>query len=112
VSAVTEDTSPASLEVLATRTGRSRFPVIQRATRQVLGFVHVKDVLGQAGPARRAPIPNHLIRPLAIVPPDRSLAEVLLAMRRERRHMVLVSEGNAPLGVLTLDDVLAAIMSG
>ncbi len=112
VSAVTEDTSPASLEVLATRTGRSRFPVIQRATRQVLGFVHVKDVLGQAGPARREPIPNHLIRPLAVVPPDRSLAELLLAMRRERRHMVLVSSGNAPLGVLTLDDVLAAIMTG
>jgi CBS domain containing-hemolysin-like protein len=112
VSAVTEDTSPASLEVLATRTGRSRFPVVQRATRQVLGFVHVKDVLGQQGPARREPIPNNLIRPLAIVPPDRSLAELLLAMRRERRHMVLVSEGNVPLGVLTLDDVLAAIMTG
>ncbi|HCT76516.1 MAG TPA: hypothetical protein DGT23_07990 [Micromonosporaceae bacterium] len=112
VAAVTEDTSPASLEVLATRTGRSRFPVIQRATRQVLGFVHVKDVLGQHGPARREPIPRDVIRPLATVPPDRSLAELLIAMRRERRHMVLVSEDHVPLGVLTLDDVLTAIMTG
>ena len=84
----------------------------QAATRQVLGFVHVKDVLAQTGTARREPIRNNLIRPLAIVPPERTLAEVLLAMRRERRHMVLVSEGSVPLGVLTLDDVLAAIMTG
>jgi CBS domain containing-hemolysin-like protein len=112
VTAVTEDTSPASLEVLATRTGRSRFPVIQRTNRQVLGFVHVKDVIGKTGQARRQPIPGSVIRPLAIIPPERSLAELLLFMRRERRHMVLVSGGGLPLGVVTLDDVLAAIMTG
>ncbi|GAB3819494.1 hypothetical protein GCM10027605_73770 [Micromonospora zhanjiangensis] len=47
---------------------------------------------------------------MAVVPPDRTLADLLLAMRRERRHMVLVSDGRAPLGVLTLDDVLTAIV--
>ncbi|NUR74641.1 MAG: HlyC/CorC family transporter [Hamadaea sp.] len=109
VDLVTDDTSPASLEVLATRTGRSRFPVVQRLNRRVLGFVHIKDVIGMSGAARRAPIPSDVIRPLAIVPPERSLAELLLAMRRERRHMVLVSDGQRPIGVVTLDDVLAAV---
>ena len=109
VDLVTDDTSPASLEVLATRTGRSRFPVVQRVNRRVVGFVHIKDVIGMSGEARRAPIPPDVIRPLAVVPPDRSLAELLLAMRRERRHMVLVSDGRSPLGVVTLDDVLAAV---
>ncbi|WP_117211972.1 hemolysin family protein [Allorhizocola rhizosphaerae] len=114
VSTVSEDTSPASLEVLAMRTGRSRFPVIQRATRQVIGFVHVKDVLGLHGQARREPIPRRLIRSLVVVPPDRSLAELLLAMRRERRHMALVvdPQQHTPVGVSTLDDVLNAIMTG
>lgn len=107
---VAEDVSPAALEVLATRTGRSRFPVVERATRRVLGFVHVKDVLGMVGPQRRAAIPAEIIRPLAVVPPDRTLAELLLAMRRERRHIVLVSDGRAPLGVVTLDDVLTAVV--
>ncbi|MFI7606951.1 hemolysin family protein [Micromonospora sp. NPDC049366] len=107
---VAEDVSPASLEVLSTRTGRSRFPVVQRATRRVLGFVHVKDVLGYAGPARRAPVPADVYRPLAVVPPERTLADLLLSMRRERRHMVLVSDGRRPLGVVTLDDVLTAIV--
>ncbi|QDY05812.1 HlyC/CorC family transporter [Micromonospora sp. HM134] len=110
VTTVAEDVSPASLEVLATGTGRSRFPVVQRSTRRVLGFVHVKDVLGYAGVARRAPVPAEVYRPLAVVPPDRTLADLLLAMRRERRHMVLVSDGRRPLGVVTLDDVLTAIV--
>jgi CBS domain containing-hemolysin-like protein len=110
VTTVAEDVSPASLEVLATRTGRSRFPIVERSSRRVLGFVHVKDVLGMVGPQRRAPIPANLIRPLALVPPDRTLADLLLAMRRERRHMVLVSEGRVPIGVVTLDDVLMAVV--
>lgn len=111
VTIVTDDTSAATLEVLATRTGRSRFPVVDRGTRRVLGFVHIKDVIGVEGASRREPIPASMIRPLAIVPPDRSLAELLLSMRRERRHIVLVSEGQAPVGVVTLDDVLNAIMA-
>jgi CBS domain containing-hemolysin-like protein len=110
VTTVAEDVSPASLEVLATRTNRSRFPVVERSSRRVLGFVHVKDVLGMVGPQRRAPIPPELIRPLAIVAPQRTLAELLLSMRRERRHIVLVSDGRVPVGVVTLDDVLAAVV--
>lgn len=107
---VAADVSPAALEVLATRTRRSRFPVVERTTRRVLGFVHVKDVLGVVGPQRRATISPELIRPLAVVPPDRTLADLLLAMRRERRHIVLVSDGRRPLGIVSLDDVLNAVV--
>ncbi|WP_373320406.1 hemolysin family protein [Virgisporangium aurantiacum] len=110
VTTVTADVSPASLEVLATRTGWSRFPVVERATRRVLGFVHVKDILGIVGAQRREPIPPELIRPLPVVAGDRTLAELLLAMRKERRHMMLVSEARTPLGVVTLDDVLMAVV--
>ena len=110
VTTVAEDISPASLEVLAMRTRRSRFPVVERATRRVLGFVHVKDVLGITGPQRRSPISPALIRPLPVVSPDRTLAELLLAMRRERRHMMLVRNGRSPMGIVTLDDVLTAVV--
>lgn len=110
VTTVSPETSPASLEILATRARRSRYPVLERATGRILGFVHVKDVLAMTGPARRAPIPKELIRPMAVVPPERTLAELLLVMRRQRRHMVLVSVGDVPLGIVTLDDVLTAVV--
>jgi CBS domain containing-hemolysin-like protein len=110
VTTVADDVSPATIEAISTRTGRSRFPVLQRETRRVLGFVHVKDILGYAGAQRRLPIPPEIIRPLAVVQPDRSLADLLLTMRRDRRHILLVSDGRHPLGVITLDDVLHAVV--
>jgi CBS domain containing-hemolysin-like protein len=112
VTTVTDDVSPAALEVLATETGLSRFPVVLRGTRRVVGFVHIKDVLAVTGAARREPISATFIRPLPLVPPDRRLAEALLAMRRERRHVVLVTDGRTPLGLLTLYDVLRAVVGG
>jgi CBS domain containing-hemolysin-like protein len=110
VTTVTDDISPATLEAIATRSGRSRFPVVQRETRRVLGFVHIKDVLGYDSTQRRLPIPPEVVRPLAVVPPDRTLADLLITMRRDRRHILLVSDGRVPLGVVTLDDVLHAVV--
>lgn len=112
VTTVTDEVTPAGLEELATRTGLSRFPVIARDTRRVRGFVHIKDVLPITGAARRAPIEPVLVRPLSVTTPDRRLAEALLAMRRDRRHIVLVSDGRVPVGLLTLYDVLRALVGG
>ncbi|XVU25545.1 hemolysin family protein [Actinoplanes sp. CA-054009] len=110
VTTIADDVSPATVEALATRTGRSRFPVVQRETRRVLGFVHVKDILGYGVERRTRPIPPEIIRPLAVVPPDRTLADLLLTMRRDRLHIALVSDGRTPLGVITLDDVIHAVV--
>jgi CBS domain containing-hemolysin-like protein len=110
VTTVADDVSPATVEALSTRTGRSRFPVVQRETRRVLGFVHVKDILGYAAGQRSLPIPTDIIRPLAVVPPDRTLADLLLTMRRDHLHIVLVSDGRRPMGVITLDDVIHAVV--
>jgi CBS domain containing-hemolysin-like protein len=110
VRTVTPDVSPEALEGLAVRTRLSRFPVVDAQTRTVLGFVHVKDTLGIEGPARNAPLPRSAIRPLAVVRPDATLAELLLIMRRTHSHLVLVSDGTTPLGVATLEDVLTAVV--
>ncbi|RZU50951.1 CBS domain containing-hemolysin-like protein [Krasilnikovia cinnamomea] len=107
---VPDDVTPATLEALATQSGRSRFPVVQRGTRRVLGFVHIKDLLDDDAARRHEPVPAEIVRPLAVVPPERSLADLLLAMRRDRLHIMLVSDGRVPLGVLTLDDVLHAVV--
>ncbi|MGX6605410.1 hemolysin family protein [Micromonosporaceae bacterium Da 78-11] len=110
VTTVADDSSPATIEAVATRIGRSRFPVVQRDTRRVLGFVHVKDILGYSTTQRGLPIPPEIIRPLGVVPPDRTLADLLLTMRRDRLHIALVSDGKHPLGLITLDDLVHAVV--
>jgi magnesium and cobalt exporter, CNNM family len=111
VTTVSEDVTPTMVEILASQTGRSRFPVVQREDRRVVGFVHVKDVLVVGGAARRQPVARAVIRPLGVVAPDRTLGDLLLAMRRGRQHIVLVSQDGVPLGVLTLHDVLGVIQA-
>jgi magnesium and cobalt exporter, CNNM family len=108
VTTVADDASPATIEALSTRSGRSRFPVVRGG--RVLGFVHVKDILGYGADRRGRPIPAEIIRPLAAFSPDRTLAELLLAMRRDNLHIALVSDGSRPLGVITLDDVIHAVV--
>jgi magnesium and cobalt exporter, CNNM family len=108
VTTVPVEVTPAELEVLAARTGRSRFPVVHQESRRVIGFVHVKDAIGLAG--RLDAIPGRLIRRLDVVGPARVLGDLLLAMRRDRRHIVLVSDGQTPLGVLTLHDVIGVLV--
>jgi CBS domain containing-hemolysin-like protein len=72
----------------------------------VVGFVHVKDALG----AENAPrLPASAIRPLPVVRADAALAEVLLRIRRTHSHLVLVTDGRAPLGVASLEDVLMSL---
>lgn len=105
-----DDVSPAAVELAAQRTRRSRFPVVARSSRRVLGFVHVKDVIDVTGPDRRHPLPADLIRTLPVVAPDRTLADLLVWMRRDRHHIVLVGSGGEPLGIITLDDVLSAVV--
>ncbi|GIG69820.1 hemolysin family protein [Phytomonospora endophytica] len=110
VTTVTDDTGNETLEALACSSGLSRFPVIARQGRRIRGFVHIKDVIN-VDPAKRAKaLDPGAIRPLPAVPPDRSLGDLLLQMRRAAVHIVLVAEGGAPLGIVTLDDVLAALV--
>jgi CBS domain containing-hemolysin-like protein len=108
VTTVPVEVTAAELEVLAARTGRSRFPVVHLGSRRVIGFVHVKDSIGL--PGRLDAIPDGLIRRLDVVGPGRVLGDLLLAMRRDRRHIVLVSDGRAPLGLLTLHDVIGVLV--
>ncbi|NMO56760.1 HlyC/CorC family transporter [Actinoplanes sp. TBRC 11911] len=110
VTTVADDATPATIEALSTRSGRSRFPVVRGESGQVLGFVHVKDILGYSSERRALPMPPEIIRPLVSVSPDRTLADLLLTMRRDTLHIVLVSDGGRPLGVITLDDVIHAVV--
>lgn len=109
VRTVTDDCTPAQVEELAISTQLSRFPMLDGGG-GVLGFVHVKDTLDYVGSARAEPLPRSGLRPLSVVPPDTSLADLLVLMRRDRSHLVLVRDGGGPEGVITMDDVLAAVV--
>ncbi len=91
--------------------GYSRFPVYDETPDQIVGTVHVRDLLmlyrrvGEAAQVRDA-----IGQPLYV--PENSRASALLAtFRKNRRHMALVvSELGGIEGVVTLEDVLEEIV--
>jgi CBS domain containing-hemolysin-like protein len=100
-----------SIERLAHRTGHSRLPVVGTGLDNVIGFLHVKDLLRLPPDARDEPLPLELIRRMLVVPDDRPLEDVLRAMRRARSHVALVRGANGrTLGIVTLEDVLEELV--
>ncbi|HEX7096588.1 MAG TPA: hemolysin family protein [Acidimicrobiales bacterium] len=100
-----------SIERVAHRSGHSRLPVVGTGLDNVIGFIHVKDLLRLPPEARDEPVPLELIRRMLVVPTDRPLEDVLRAMRRTRSHVALVrGPDNRTLGLVTLEDVLEALV--
>ena len=61
--------------------------------------------------ARNDPVPLELFRRMRVVSPDMAGHDLLLYMRRSRVHMALVrDEAGAVLGIVTLEDVLEALV--
>lgn len=84
--------------------GFSRFPVTDGD--DYIGYVHVKDLLGVPDDQMDRPIGRDDLHALVSVESDRSLQDVLAAMKRAKAHMAFVTEGGAVLGVVMLEDIV------
>jgi putative hemolysin len=85
--------------------GYSRVPVYSGTLDNVVGMVHVRDVLKSEG-AEALPM-----RPVGIASIDRKCSDQLFAMLQHRQHLALVREGDGPvLGLVTLEDLLEEVV--
>ncbi len=78
--------------------------------RELLGFVHAKDVLGLSAAARRQPLPLQRLRTMPVLRPDQPLSVVLTDLQRIGSHLGQVQAGGRTLGVVALEDVVEAFV--
>jgi CBS domain containing-hemolysin-like protein len=108
---VASTTTAEEVERLAVESGHSRIVVHGADGDEVLGFVHAKDLLAVPVDQRSQPLPNQLVRRMLVVPTDRTLQQLLLAMRRARIHVALVVDGaGRTAGLVALEDVLESLV--
>ncbi len=97
-------------EDLIHRSGHSRVLVTTPDGREVIGFLHAKDLLQYGDRPAADPLPEGLVRVAQNVAPDDPLAEVLPKMRHARRHVAVVVDNGEVQGLVTLEDLLEAIV--
>ncbi|MBW3554635.1 MAG: hemolysin family protein, partial [Gemmatimonadetes bacterium] len=87
----------------------TRYPVVDGSPDEIVGVVHVKDLLRGVGPGAR--LERDLARPVLFVPATEPLDEVLSEMRREKAQMVVVmDEHGGTAGILTLEDLFEEVV--
>ncbi|WP_193608189.1 CNNM domain-containing protein [Nocardioides lijunqiniae] len=107
---VLRGSSPADVEALCATTGFSRFPVAD-ASGELVGYLHIKDVLEPDEERREQPIQDKWIRPFAPVTADDQLQEALETLQRRGAHMARVVDADGTtLGLATLEDVIEELV--
>jgi putative hemolysin len=88
----------------------SRYPVIRGSADDVIGFVHVRDLLGpdMAGRSLRV---GELARQTLVLPWTRPILAALADMRREGMHMAIVAdEYGGTAGIVTMEDLVEELI--
>jgi putative hemolysin len=99
------------LETVA-ETEHSRYPVYRDSVDNIVGVLHVKDLLRAAarGELKQSQVET-LMRPAAFVPESQPAASVLKEMRAGRHHLaIVIDEFGGFSGVVSLEDLLEEIV--
>jgi len=100
---------PELLTLLAER-GHSRLPVYRGSLEQVVGTLHVRDLVPLLQHPELIVLPD-LMRPACFVPWAKPVEELLREMQRRHLHMAMVvDEFGGVMGLCTLEDVLEEIV--
>ena len=107
---VRRGSTAAEVEALCAATGYSRFPV-EGEDGELLGYLHIKDVLETDEARRERVIEDKWTRPFATVQTDDFLHDALENLQRKGAHMArVVDRGGATLGLATLEDVIEELV--
>jgi magnesium and cobalt exporter, CNNM family len=87
----------------------SRFPVVDGTHDDVIGFVHLRDLLIPDGGGPRTV--GELAREVKRLPGSKHVLAALSEMRRERHHLaVVVDEYGGTAGIVTLEDLIEELV--
>jgi len=88
----------------------SRLPVYQDTYDNVIGFVHVRDLLGPG--VAKGPVPvARISRPVKFLPISKTVLSSLSEMRRERAHLaIVVDDYGGTAGIVTLEDLVEELI--
>lgn len=89
----------------------SRFPVIGRDADEVVGVVHIRDLLLPNPALGRSATIGDLATPVTVVPGTKGVLDALHEMRTDGQHLaIVVDEYGGTDGIVTLEDLVEEIV--
>jgi CBS domain containing-hemolysin-like protein len=110
IQAIESEADLAAVIEVMTRTGHARIPVYRETLDDVIGLVHIKDVLAWRGKDELFHL-SKILRRVLFVAPSMEVLQLLLEMRAKRSHLALVVDEYGGIdGLLTIEDVVEEIV--
>jgi putative hemolysin len=95
---------------LAIEKAHSRYPVIRGSSDEVVGFIHVRDLLDTSLANNNAKI-QELARNIMYLPGTKAILPALTEMRNQRQHLAIVlDEYGGTDGIVTLEDLVETLI--
>lgn len=110
IAAIEVDEPQEALMVLLAERQFSRIPVYRETMDDILGTVHIKDILSVVAAGKEVDL-RSMIRAVPVVSPSLPVLDLLLKMQQEKKHMVLVVDEHGGIdGLVTIGDVIESIV--
>lgn len=114
VAAIEADTPIEDVLRLVGQDGYSRYPVYRERIDNVVGFLHVKDLVGRMGNPQcmRRKACDLMRTPVVYVPETQLASSVLTDMRAGHKHhiAIVIDEFGGMAGIITLEDIIERIV--
>jgi putative hemolysin len=86
----------------------SRYPVTRGSSDEIVGFVHLRDLLVASRERARV---ERLVRTVKMLPASLNVLRALSEMRREGHHLaIVVDEYGGTAGIVTLEDLIEEVI--
>ncbi|TLD88180.1 hemolysin family protein [Helicobacter sp. MIT 05-5294] len=96
---------------IVTSTKHTRYPYCKEGKDNIIGMVHLRDLLETMLSENSSKDLESLIREIIIVPESASISNILIQMNRRQIHTALVvDEYGGTAGLLTMEDILEEVI--
>ncbi len=109
--AVQQNYSFEEINNIINKESHSRMPVYRKDLDDILGMVHIKDIIKFSGSKSTNFDIRNILREILFVPPTMLVMNLLLKMQATKLHMALViDEHGGTDGLITIEDVIEEIV--
>ncbi len=111
VNSVSHDTEVDQIAYYMANEEHSRYPVYKNHKDNILGYVHIKDIMRILNSDKREDTLEKYVQPMIRIDEHQKINSIFKKMIRKNSHISLVTRKNDQiLGIITLEDILEEIV--